>query len=432
MSTDLSSGRREGSDRVEISKECGWWSFATASRVTFGVGASRCLGQAVRSVGNRAVLCTDRNIVDAGIIDALLDGMRDEHGVEVLVFDEGREEVGLAYVEDCVDAVREFAPRVVVGVGGGSDLDLAKVMAVRLVSDRPVVSWPTEAGVPSGALPMIAVPTTAGTGSEVTRIAVMTDESAKSKVGMSSDVFLPTAALVDPLLTLSCPPSVTAYSGMDAITHAIEAYLAVDYRDRAMSAYGGQGFVGKNPLSDVLALRAVGLIGEHLVRAYKDGSDVEARTAMALGSLFAGMAFSSAGTSVVHALQYPIGAVTGTAHGLGNALLLPAAVRFSLGVRRLEAGALARQLGATAEGDDEAAEELPRRLEALARAVGIARSLRSIGVEEGQLPAIAKVAFGIRRLVENSARPVDEADLLDILRDAFAGSPGAAEKAEGR
>jgi alcohol dehydrogenase len=173
-------------------------------------------------------------------------------------------------------------------------------------------------------------------------------------------------------------------------------------------------------------------MGEHLVRAYKDGSDVEARTAMALGSLLAGMAFSSAGTSIVHALQYPIGAVTGTAHGLGNAVLLPAAVRFSLGVRRLEAGALARQLGVTAEGDDEAAEQLPGRLEALARAVGIPPSLRAIGVEEGQLPAIAEVACGIRRLVENSARPVDEAGLLDVLRDAFAGSPGASEEMEGR
>lgn len=425
MAASLRNGWREGGDEAKVSKGERWWSFSTPSRVTFGVGASRCLGEAIRRVGNRAVLCTDRNIVNAGIVETLLWRIREESDgsdVEVLVFDEGREEIGLAYVEDCVDAVREFGPTVVVGVGGGSDLDLAKVMAVRLVSDRPVVSWATEAGVPSSAVPVIAVPTTAGTGSEVTRIAVVTDEIGKVKVGMSSGAFLPTAAVVDPLLTLSCPPSVTAHSGMDAITHAIEAYLAVDYWDRATLENGGQGFVGKNPLSDALALRAVALIGEHLVRAYQDGSDVEARTAMALGSLFAGMAFSGAGTSVVHALQYPIGALTGTAHGLGNAVLLPAAVRFSLSVRRREAGALARALGVAAESDEEVAEELPRRLEALARAVGIPPSLRAIGVEEGQLPAIAKAACRIRRLVENSARPVDEAGLLDVLRDAFAGS----------
>ena len=405
-----------------------WWSFATARRVAFGRRASRFLPEAAASLGERVLLCTDRNIAAAGILDPLVEAFGGAPNLELLIFDGGEAEIGCAGVERCYEAVRDFRPAVVVGLGGGSNLDLAKAVAARLLSDRPVASWTGDLGVPRGALPVIAVPTTAGTGSEVTPIAVLTDEDHDAKVGFTSPNFLPAAVLVDPLLTASCPPSVTADSGMDALTHAIEAYLAIDFWDRPPRGYETPGFVGKNPISDALASRAVDLIGANLARAVDNGADLEARDAMALGSLLAGMAFSNAGTAIVHALQYPVGALTKTPHGLGNAILLPSAVRFNLPARTREAAELARILGSSAVGESAAAAELAPLLEQLARSVGIPPGLSSLGVKASDLPALAEAAAGIRRLTDNNPRVADAPRLLEVLQDALGTGPGAPER----
>jgi alcohol dehydrogenase len=258
----------------------------------------------------------------------------------------------------------------------------------------------------------------------VTPIAVLTDEEHDTKVGFPNRSLLPRVALVDPALTLSCPPSVTAHSGMDAMTHAVESFLAIDSADKAPQPFSGQGFVGKNPVSDALALRAVELIGSNLATAVANGSDLVAREAMALGSLLAGMAFASAGTAVVHALQYPIGARTHTPHGLGNAVLLPAAIRFNLPARTPESAVLARVLGSTAPGDDAAASELADLLGRLALSVGITPNLRAIGMSEGDLAPAAADALRITRLIENNPRPLDEAALLSVLAEALDYAPG--------
>jgi alcohol dehydrogenase len=386
--------------------------------VSFGHYSSRFLPEVVGELGDRVLVCTDANLVAAGVIEPIVSALRRVPGVEVLVFDEGQAEIGFEGAERCTAHVRSFAPNVVVGIGGGSNLDLAKVVAARVGDPRPISSWSSQ-GVPSSALPVVALPTTAGTGSEVTAIAVLTDEANQTKVGFQSHALLPRAVLVDPLLTLSCPAKVTAYSGMDALTHAIECFTAISFEDKDVQKYSDQLFVGKNPVSDALAKDAITFIGRSLVAAVRSGDDVEARTGMALGSLMAGMAFSSGGTAIVHALQYPLGALTKTAHGLGNAVLLPSAVRFNLPVRQREGAIVARLLGSLETSDADAASELPEILERLALAVGISPSLRSLGVDDADLAPMASAAGRIKRLVSNNPRPVDDDALLDVLRGAL-------------
>jgi alcohol dehydrogenase len=230
--------------------------------------------------------------------------------------------------------------------------------------------------------------------------------------------------VVDPLLAVSCPPGVTAHSGMDALSHAVESFLAIRWDERPRREYDDPGFVGKNPISDILALRAVELIGAHLRRAVDDGADVDAREAMALGAMLAGMAFSNAGTGIVHALQYPLGVLTKTSHGLGNTTLMPAAVRSNLDVRTREAAELARALGSTEPDQRAAADQLPDLIGMLAESVGLTPNLRSIGVGEQDLAPMAASASRITRLTENNPQPIDEAGLLAVLQDALDYEPG--------
>jgi|ERR1700722_5627153 len=403
-----------------------WWSFSTAGRVSFGLHSSRFLPEVVRELGDRVLVCTDANLVRAGTVEPLVSALRQVPGLEVLVFDEGQAEIGFEGAESCVAAVAQFAPNVVVGLGGGSNLDLAKVVATRLSDPRPIASWSTE-GVPTHALPIVAIPTTAGTGSEVTAIAVLTEETSQTKVGFQGRALLPRAALVDPMLTLSCPPKVTAYSGMDALTHAIECFTAASFEEKDVQAYSEQAFVGKNPVSDALAKDAIALIGRSLVTAVRSGDDVSARTDMSLASLLAGMAFSSGGTAIVHALQYPLGALTKTAHGHGNAVLLPSALRFNSPARQQEGAVVARLLGSRATSDAEAAAELPDIVGNLALAVGIDPNLRSLGVDDDDLAPMAAAAGRIKRLVSNNPRPVDIDGLQEVLRAALDYVPGPDE-----
>lgn len=400
-----------------------WWSFATPQRVSFGVDSRQLLPEVVRGLGMRILVCTDHNLVSAGVIGPLVDSLRSEADAQIVVYDEDEAEIGFEGAERCVAQVRSFAPTVVVGIGGGSNLDLAKVVAARLISERPIEQWMT-VGVPSDALPVVALPTTAGTGSEVTPIAVLTDEARQIKVGFQNHVLLPRAVIVDPVLTLSCPARVTAFSGMDALSHAVESLLDISFSDKPTQAYFDQAFVGKNPYSDALAKEAVVLIGRSLVRAVQSGDDLTARTDMAMGSLLAGMAFATAGTAIIHALQYPLGALTKTAHGHGNAILMPSAVRFNSLVRQHDAAVIARLLGSSASDDAEAATQLADMLGALAQDVGITPNLRSIGVNESDLDSLASAALGISRLVSNNPRPPDHAALVEVLEGALDYLPG--------
>jgi alcohol dehydrogenase class IV len=392
------------------------WGFSTAGRVFFGWGAASTLRDVAREFGPRVFVCTDQNMVKAGVCETVVAHLS-EGKAEVKIFDGGQPEVDRQTIERAAAVAQGYAPDVVIGVGGGSNLDLSKAVALLVKYPGELSTYYGENNVPGPIAPVVAVPTTAGTGSEVSPVAVVADPERAMKVGIASRALIPRWAIVDPALTVSCPASVTAHSGMDALAHAIESFCARVRTDCSPHAI----FVGKNPMSDVLATRAITAIAKFLPIAVAQPGDRTARQEMALASLLAGMAFSAAGTAAVHALQYPVGEATHTPHGLGNAVLLPTVMRNITPARVEEMAFIARSLDANLRSipDAEAAGKAAGLVEDLGATVGIPKGLRSLGVKEDQLSQLSKMAFTVRRLLDNSPVPFDESDLLRILQEAL-------------
>lgn len=222
-------------------------------------------------------------------------------------------------------------------------------------------------------------------------------------------------------MTVSCPPKVTADSGIDALTHAIEAFTAVDNAHFPLPAGERSVYQGRHPLGDLMAERAISLIGKHLRQAVHHGNDLDAREGMALGALLAGLAFSNVGVALVHALEYPVGGATHCSHGAGNGLLLPYVMRFNMPVRQHEFGAIARLLGENVVGmtEEQAANQAIVAVERLRAEIGIPNRLRELGVTKEQLRPFAEKAFGIRRILRVNPREPTVEDLEAILREAW-------------
>lgn len=374
--------------------------------VIYAVGAAEAVGELVRKRWGRALLVTDPVIAAAEPGRIVLGSLRSA-GVETVVFDGGVPELPLEVVLEAIRFGAGVAPECVIGLGGGSSIDLAKLVALATAHGDDLRSFYGEEQVPGPVAPLIAIPTTAGTGSEVTPVAVITDPDAVLKVGISSRALIPTMAIVDPRLTYGCPPAVTAFAGIDALAHAVEAFTAAE---RHLPVGSDAVFIGKNTLSDTVALRAISAIAEHLRGALED--EPTARDAVALGSLCAGLAFGTAGTAVAHALQYPIGARTHTPHGLGTGLLLAYAMRFNLPVREAEMAEIARAMG-----EDDAVSAVAQ----LAADVGVPSSLAEIGIIEDELGDLAEQATAVTRLLHNNPREAGVPELREILAAAWRG-----------
>src|SRR6202165_991616 len=351
------------------------WGFSTAGRIFFGWGAATVLRDVAREFGPRVFVCTDQNMVKAGVCETVLAQLA-EGKAEVKIFDGGQPEVDRQTIERAAAVAQAYAPDVVIGLGGGSNLDLSKAVALLVKYPGPLSAYYGENNVPGPIAPVVAVPTTAGTGSEVSPVAVVADPERAMKIGIASRALIPKWAVVDPALTISCPASVTAHSGMDALAHAVESYCAKVRTGVSPHAI----FVGKNPVSDVLAAKAISCIAKSLATAVAHPDNRAAREGVALASLLAGMAFSSAGTAAVHALQYPVGEATHPPHGLGNAVLLPTVMRSILPSRIEEMAYIARCLNPAlaSEPDASAATQAPILVEQLGRKVGIPKGLRAL------------------------------------------------------
>jgi alcohol dehydrogenase len=390
--------------------------FSTAGRIFFGWGAVSVLRDVAREFGRRVFVCTDQNMVKAGICETVVAHL--SHGIaEVKIFDGGQPEVDRRTIEWASTMARAYSPNVVIGLGGGSNLDLAKAVALLLKHPGPLSTYYGENNIPGPVAPVIAVPTTAGTGSEVSPVAVVADPERAMKVGIASRMLIPKWAIVDPALTVSCPPSVTAHSGMDALAHAIESFCARVRPDVSPQSI----FVGKNPMSDILAMKAITAITRFLPAAVAQPNDRSAREEMALASLLAGMAFSAAGTAAVHALQYPVGEATHTPHGLGNAVLLPTVMKNITPSRIAEMAYIARSLDPdlASATDEDAAPRAAWLVEQLGAKVGIPKGLRALGVKEEELPELARRASSVKRLLDNSPVAFDESGLLQLLQQAY-------------
>lgn len=292
---------------------------------------------------------------------------------------------------------RDFAPDLVVAVGGGSVLDVAKLVAALHDRAEPVSDFYGINVLAGRRTALVCVPTTSGTGSEVSPNALLFDEAAVAKKAVISPALVPDIALVDPALTLSLPPALTASIGIDALAHCLETYAS-----RVA-----------HPLVDPRSLEGVRLIGENLARCVAHGADLEARSAVALGSLFGGLGLGPVNTNGVHALAYPLGGEFHLAHGLSIALLLPHVVRFNLPALPERHAALADALGA------ERVEELPDRLEQLIARCGIDPRLSAHGIPRDALPRLAAASMQVTRLLKNNPRPVTPADALRIYEAAY-------------
>ena len=351
----------------------------------------------------RALLVTDAGFLRTGLADAALHSLQ-AAGIEVHVFSDVQADPPEAIVLAGVAQAQMFHVELIIGLGGGSSLDVAKLIAVLAPGHQELAQLYGIGNVRGQRLPLVQLPTTAGTGSEVTHIAIVTT-GATSKMGVVAPQLYADLAILDASLTLGLPPAVTAATGIDAIVHAIEAYTS-----RLL----------KNPLSDMLATQALSLLSNNLVTACRDGSNLPARQAMLLGAMLAGQAFANAPVAAVHALAYPIGGLFHVPHGLSNALVLPHVLRFNLS----HAAPLYAQLAAIFQpgiaGSEEArAMTLIDTMQEIAVATGIVRTLREVGIAAGDLDRLADEAMLQTRLLGNNPRPVTRADARAIYAAAL-------------
>jgi alcohol dehydrogenase class IV len=300
-------------------------------------------------------------------------------------------------------------------------MDLAKMTTVLQTHGGAPADYFGFDKIPGLLLPLICIPTTAGTGSEVSHSSVLTDTANHIKVSTLSPYLRPAVAIVDPLLTLSCPRQASADSGIDALTHAIEAFTSTDHHALGREVGMRMPYTGKHPLGDLLAEQAIQLIGSHLQTAVHEPNNIAARTAMSLAAMWAGMAFSNSGVALVHAMEYPVGGAVHCSHGAGNGLLLPYVMRHIMPTRSRELAQIAAFLGVETIGMtvDEAADAAIEEVVQLRRAIGIPHQLRELGVRQEQLPEFAQKAAGIERLIRLTPRPTTADDVLRIYESAW-------------
>ena len=385
------------------------FTFQVPSNILFESGASQKVAELAAGYGaQRILLVTDRGVRDAGLTRGAEDALR-AAGCDLLVFDDVVADPPSAVIERAVALCRDERIDLVLSIGGGSALDTAKLVAY-LARSGDRLDDIYGVGLAKGErLPLLLVPTTAGTGSEVTPIAIVTTPTTEKK-GVVSPRLLPDWAILDPELTLGLPGHVTAATGIDAMVHAIEAYTS---RHK------------KNPMSDQLARQALALLSQNIREVCRNGQNLEARAQMLLGSMLAGMAFANAPVAAVHALAYPIGAIFHVPHGLSNALVLMGVLRFNLPAAEALYAELAPIIDPEANGlsTSEAARRFVDGLAAICRDCKVPASLAEVGVRESDLPRLAEDAMKQTRLLVNNPREVTYADAFSIYSEALDGRP---------
>ncbi len=378
------------------------FTFNTTPSVIFGAGTLSQIGAlAATRLAQRVLVVTDAGLVRAGLVEPALSALA-AAGVAAATFDAVVADPPEAVVLDAVAQARSFDARAVIGLGGGSSLDVAKLVALLVASGEELGAIYGVGNARGPRLPLLLAPTTAGTGSEVTPISIVTTGTHEKK-GVVSPLLIPDIALLDPELTLGLPPAVTAATGVDAMVHAIEAYTSASPNN--------------NPVSRALACEALRLLGRNIRQAVHHGRDLEARGAMLIGSMLAGQAFANSPVAAVHALAYPIGGHFGVPHGLSNALVLPHVLRFN-------ASACA---AAYAELSPHAFPDLPESdagafidaLTKLSAEIGLPPRLRDVGIPADAVPLMAEDAMKQTRLLVNNPRPLGLADARAIYEAAW-------------
>ena len=379
--------------------------FRTTRRIVMGVGAIQQIPEEIRLLkGRKVLIVTDKGLLKAGLVDVLKQVL-EKAQIKSAIFDEVEADPRYEISAGCVEMIQREKVDLVIGFGGGSPIDIAKISAVMAKNDGPLAEYFGIELIPHPGLPTIIVPTTAGTASEVTPIVILSDEKAKLKRGIVSAHLQPSVALLDPELTLGLPPSITAATGMDALIHAIEAFTSVN-------ATG---------MTDTLASRAMELLYGNIRTAFANGKNLEARSAMLEGSLTAGISFANCGVTAVHAFAYPIGAEFHIPHGIANTLMLPHVMRFNLLGNVPKFACIGEVFGLMTEGLDDlrAAEEVVAAIERLAVDLRVPQHLAEFGIKESDIPRLAEGVMQVTRLLANNPRQVTLEDAVDIYRAAL-------------
>ena len=382
------------------------FNFNTAPSIISAPGAIARLGEIAQGkLGARVLVVTDPGLVKLGVIARGLEAL-EKAGVACAIFDQVEADPPDHCVLAAAKAASDFDATGVIGFGGGSSLDVAKLAALLAKSPQALTDAYGVGRARGPRLPLVLVPTTAGTGSEATAVAVVTTGAAE-KMGVVSPTILPDVALLDPELTLGLPPHATAVTGVDAMVHAIEAFTSINPNN--------------SPISRTLAREALALLGANIRTAVMRGDDLSAREAMLNGSLLAGMAFANASVGAVHALAYPLGGHFHLSHGLTNALVLSHVLRFNMSACAPAYAELAPIVFADApQGSVEArANFFVEAMAELCAELGVPLRLRDTGVPQDSLPMLARDAMNQTRLLVNNPRVVTEADALAIYEAAF-------------
>lgn len=379
------------------------FTFEAPARLTFGAGAVGKFPDLIAGFGRRALVVSDPGIAKAGILDRVLGFLRDAH-VSSDAFTSVEPNPSVETVEAAHALYRKSDAEFVVAVGGGSSMDVAKVVAVLAAHGGGVRDYEGIGKVPGPVVPSVAIPTTAGTGSEVTVFAVITDRQRRFKMTIGSPFLVPQVAICDPELTISMPKPLTAATGMDALTHGIECFINTT----------------PNPIAKALAMESIRLIGGALRTAYQRGSDLPARSTMLLGSTMAAMAFTRTRLGNVHAMSHPLGAFFDVPHGVANAILLPYVMAWNLRSCLGTYPPIAEAMGEEVDGmpPERASERAVEAVQRLSRDVGIPEHLREVGVTRDAIPALATDAMKSGNVLVNP-RPTTYDDIVDLFEKAY-------------
>ncbi|MFS0776888.1 iron-containing alcohol dehydrogenase [Neobacillus sp. 3P2-tot-E-2] len=379
--------------------------FRTAETLITGTGSIAQIGEQAKKLhASRVIIITDKIIRQTGVLSKVTEPLISLN-IEVDIIDDVIPEPPFENLEQMITKIEGKGYDLLIGVGGGSALDITKVLSVMLTNKKNVRDMIGIENIENPGLPTILVPTTSGTGSEVTYNAIFTDTRDMVKKGIVSPYLLPNVAIVDAELTLTVPPAVTAATGMDALVHAVESYTAI----RA------------DELTDGIALQAIKLISRSLRKAVYNGRDIKAREDMAMGSLLAGISLGNAGVGAVHALAYPLGGRFKVPHGVANSLLLPFVMKYNVVANLEKFSEIAKAMGENIEGLSlrEAADTAVTALAQLSKDVGIPASLKDVGVTSSDIKSLAEEASKIDRLLNNNPRWMTVKEIKEIYEDAY-------------
>jgi len=385
----------------------------------FGPGQRSQLPHIIAPIARNLLVATDARMAQTAEFKAIMSAVA-ERGVQIHIFAKVEPDLPRSNIVEIVQRFGSENIDCVLGIGGGSCLDAAKVAAVVLANGGDIREYFGEFLVPGPGLPVITVPTTGGTGAEVTCISVVYDDENQMKVGVASPHLEPYAAVIDPELTLTCPPALTAATGADALSHLIEAFTA-RVKNPTPEQIAKHLYVGKNLLTDVFARHGLQLLNGGLEKVVTNPSDLAARSDMMMAAYCAGMAINTTGTAGAHALQSPIGALTHTPHGFGVAALLPYVMRFNLPERVEEFAEIGRIFG-VADGNGPPMEQARagiRRVEAILERAGAPTNLRAIGLLPKDFDFVAEQAMKATRLTANNPRELTHENIVGILSKGY-------------